>query len=59
MIVRNGSRLGVTDKLESIVKVGDTVIVDISSNSDSDNNVLLLDAGSRVASAVYLDEVQE
>ena len=48
-----------TDRLEGIIKVGDTVTVDISSNSDSDNNVLLLDAGSRVASAVYLDEVQE
>ena len=59
VIFKNGSRLGVTKTLEDCLKVGDNVVVDITKNSDDEDNVLLQDAGGKVASAVYLDEIVE
>ena len=59
VIYKNGARLGLTKILEDSVKVGDNVVVDISDNCDSDDNVLIQDAGGKVASSVYLDEIVE
>ena len=59
VIYKSGSRLGVTKILENNVKVGDNVVVNISNNSDKDDNVMIQDAGGKVASAVYLDEIVE
>ena len=54
VVSRNGMVLRLTEKLENVLSVGQTVTVDIVNNKDDEEAVLLHDAGDKIASAIHV-----